>query len=476
MKYANEALFLVYALTLLGILISSIPYLHKSQNVKPNNHWLIALAINIVSFVLFSIASVTNLFLLTIANTLFVGAYFYLLIFFRSLNKKPVEKIARLAPVVLLMFGITFEVVRQFGTFQNRVALVLSSLSICMILGLIDLMQLRRREKRIQLDFLIFTVVTELILVLIRLASTLLSDASTANTIYEEPLINTAIRIFTISFTVLSYISILGYWGEKLIFDNAEQIQNSLRVNRLLAERDAMIASLLKANKSSATEAISASIAHELNQPLGASLLNIQFIKMLHDSNKLSPDMMADLIGQLERDAKRAGDIVKSLQSIFIKDGGAYEVFAIGEVIDTALAIYKSELISNGIQLRVSVSDGLVINAHKGQFLQVLLNLINNAMQILRSTNAQRKTITITGDQDVDWITIRIMDSGPGLSKDRRDHLFELFGSDKQSGMGVGLWLCSYIMSNFGGKIAYEDNPEGGAIFALTLPVHSPES
>ena len=476
MKYANEAFFLVYALILTGIFISSIPYLRKSQNTHPNNYWLVALAINIISFVLFSIASVTNLFLLTIANTLFFGAYFYLLIFFRSLNRKPVEKLARLAPVLLLIFGIIFEMVRQFGTFQNRVILVLSSLSVCLILGLIELIQLRRRENRIQLDFLTFTVAVEFILVLIRVTRTLLSDPSTTSTIYDEPLMSAAIRTFTIAFTVLSYISILGYWGEKLILENAEQVQNSLRVNRLLAERDAMIASLLKANKSSATETISASIAHELNQPLGASLLNIQFMKMLHDSNKLSPEMMGELIGQLERDAKRSGDIVKSLQSIFVKDGGAYEELDIREVIDTALAIYKSELISNGIQLQVSVSDGLRICAHKGQFLQVLLNLINNAMQILVSSNPERKLITITGRQDAGYSTVRIMDSGPGLSKDRRDHLFELFGSDKQSGMGVGLWLCFYIMSNFGGSIAYEDNPEGGATFVLTLPEYSPES
>ena len=251
--------------------------------------------------------------------------------------------------------------------------------------------------------------------------------------------------------------------------------ENSV-IKMLTEEKDRLMQSLVQANKASSVGALAASIAHELNQPLGASLLNIQFMKMLHDSHKLSPEMMGELISQLERDAKRAGDIVKSLQSIFVKDGGAYEEFDIGEVIDTALAIYKSELISSGIQLQVNVSDDLKICAHKGQFLQVLLNLINNAMQILVSSNPERKLITIAGSQNIGGCTIRIMDSGPGLSKDRRDHLFELFGSDKQAGMGVGLWLCSYIMSNFGGRIAYEDNPNGGATFVLTLPEYSPES
>ncbi|MBU3581997.1 hypothetical protein ICN19_08200 [Polynucleobacter sp. AP-Capit-er-40B-B4] len=475
MKYANEAFFLAYALILLGIFISSIPYLRKNQHLQPNNYWLIALAINIVSFVLFAIASLTNLFLLTLANTLFVGAYVYLAIFFRSLNQKPVEKLARLAPIFILFFGAIFEVVRQLGTFQNRVTLVLTTLGICLVFGLNDLIQLRRSEKRIQLDFLITTVAVELILVLIRLTGTLMSDPSSATSIYEEPLINAAIRAFTIAFTVLSYVSILGYWGEKLILENAEQMQDSLKVSRLLAERDAMISSLLMANKSSVTEAISASIAHELNQPLGASLLNIQFMKMLHDANKLTPVLIGDLINQLERDAKRAGDIVKSLQSIFIKDEDAFEVFATGEVIDSALAIYKSELISNSIQLKLHLDYSLTVKAHKGQFLQVLLNLINNAMQILGSANPERKIITIVGSQVDDHCIIRVMDSGPGLSKDRREYLFELFGSDKQSGMGVGLWLCSYIMNNFGGRIAYEDNPEGGAIFIVSLPKYSPE-
>ncbi len=470
MIYANEALFLVFVLVLTGLFVSSIPYFGRRTSTNANNYWLIALALNIGAFLFFASAPSINPVLLTFANTFFFAGYFFLFIFCRALNDQPVKKIVIFSPLLFLAFGSVFEYMRQFGVFHDRVLFVISFLILCLIGILYELFQVRKRERYIQIDFLIFTCCAEIVLGVVRiwlLENTVISPPS----LYTEPFLTTMIRWFGVAFTVLSYISINGFLAEKLAQVNAANLQDSARVTKLLSERDLMIASILKANKSSSTEALSASIAHELNQPLGASLLNIQFLKMLHESNKLEPELVGQIVGQLEKDAKRSGDVVQSLRSIFIKDGGVQEVIQVHEIVENALAIYKSELISKNIQIQIDLNEDQVIFCNKGHFLQVLLNLINNAMEALNSSDLANKLISLRGCYHAAQYVLEISDNGFGVSVEKQPHLFGLLSSDKSNGMGVGLWLCAYIMRNAGGKITYQDALGGGATFTLSFPM-----
>ena len=438
MTYPNETLFLAFALVLAGLFISSTPYFSNTASGMGNRYWLLAIGLDICAFLLFATASTVGLFLLTFANTFFFASYFFLFIFCRHLNDKPVKKLVSLSPLLFLAFGFAFEHLRQFGVFQDRVLLVISCLVFCVIGVLIELFQVRQRERLIQINFLIFTFSAEIIL--------------------------------AVAFTVLSFISINGFLAEKLAQSNAANLEDSQRVIKLLNERDSMIASLLKANKSSSTEALSASIAHELNQPLGASLLNIQFLKTLYESDSLTPELVGKIVHQLEKDAQRAGEVIRSLRSIFIKDSGLQEIIQVQEVLDNAVAIYKAELVSKKITLQLTLNGDAVILCHKGQFLQVLLNLINNAIQALSSSDSSNKLIVLRGYQDGANYVLEISDNGPGVHGHKQSHLFQLLSSDKSSGMGVGLWLCAHIMSHAGGKISYQDATGGGAKFILSFP------
>jgi signal transduction histidine kinase len=102
--------------------------------------------------------------------------------------------------------------------------------------------------------------------------------------------------------------------------------------------------------------------------------------------------------------------------------------------------------------------------------LQLLLNLINNAIQALTSSDSFKKLIVLRGYQDGENYVLEISDTGPGVPVHKQPHLFQLLGSEKSSGMGVGLWLCAHIMSNAGGKISYQDAAGGGAKFILSFP------
>ena len=470
MNYANETLFLVFALVLAGLFVSSMPYFSRRVPSKANQYWLLAIGLDILAFLLFASVSTIGPIVLTFANTFFFASYVFLFIFFRQLNQKPVTKFVNTSPLLFLVFASVFEYLRQFGVFQDRVLFVIGCLICCLIGVLLELRQVRQRERLNQLNFLIFTFTAEIVLGIARVWMLLVDTSTSTSNIFTEPFITSLIRWFAVAFTVLSFISINGFLAEKLAQSNAANFKDSQRVIKLLNERDAMIASLLKANKSSSTEALSASIAHELNQPLGAALLNIQFLKTLHETDSLRPELVGTIVSQLEKDAKRAAEVIRSLRSIFIKDSGVQELIQVQEVLDNAVAIYKSELVSKKIQLELNLKGDAVIFCHKGQFLQVVLNLLNNAIQALTSSDAFKKHISLQGYQNDANYILEISDTGQGVPAHKQSHLFELLSSDKSSGMGIGLWLCAHIMTNAGGKISYQDAYGGGAKFILSFP------
>jgi signal transduction histidine kinase len=288
---------------------------------------------------------------------------------------------------------------------------------------------------------------------------------------FDPQLIN-LITFFSIA--VLSTLRNLSYISLRMHLSFAEhgRLNNmNMMLNNIVEERNSMISSLLRANKSSSTEALSASIAHELNQPLAASLLNIQFLRELVDSNRLTPELAIQLTDQLEKDAKRSSEIVRSLRSIFAKDGEVSDTFLISELIESVLTIYKSELISRGIKIQVSVDRDLKLCVNKGQLMQVLLNLINNAMQALKGANLLKKEVSLRAYQQSGQCIVEVSDTGPGVPKTIQPGLFELLKGERPSSMGVGLWLCAHVINSFGGKITYLDAINGGAMFTISFPL-----
>jgi signal transduction histidine kinase len=101
---------------------------------------------------------------------------------------------------------------------------------------------------------------------------------------------------------------------------------------------------------------------------------------------------------------------------------------------------------------------------------QIILNLVNNAVQALKSSGTINPLIVIDAIRKTGTTQISIRDNGPGISKENQANLFELLNSTKETGMGLGLWLCKHIITRYGGSIHYEDVPDGGARFVIQLP------
>jgi signal transduction histidine kinase len=469
MKYANEIFFFVFALISWGLLYGSRFILTLGKASQAEKLWLIALTLTATSFTLFAAASTLSLSLLTIANTCFIASFIYFGLFCRSLHSPITKNVHLIVIAGLLVFAAAFEYLRQNGLFVQRVGLVSLVGASCFVWELKELRRIKEIQST-QLRFLVYTIAIELALTIARLAALYIDGGLSTPNLYQEGVVSSSIRWAWLGITILSYVAVLGYWLEKISLEKAQVIQDSARISALLKEKERLIYGLLKANKTAATGALSASIAHELNQPLGASNLNIQFLKMKLEKGILNPELGKEILDSLEADNQRAASIVRSLRSIFIEGESNAEEVRMGDLIAKVLEVVTPELKSKNIQIQLRADDRLAIKVNPAEIEQVILNLLNNAIQSLANSGTLLRRIAIEATQSGRSARLSISDNGGGVSAEFRPQLFELLSTTKQSGMGLGLWLCKHIVTRYGGSILYEDAIGGGAAFVFELP------
>jgi signal transduction histidine kinase len=469
MQFANEIFFLVVAFILWGLFFGSKSLFRLRKINQPEAFWLAALAFNASSFTFFALASSTHLLLVTLGNTLLIANVVYLALFCRSLSGPIDQGLKILAGAGVVLFGLVFEYLRHTGTFTERVTFV--SVIACAGLAweLVELKRLRKTESN-QLNFLFFTIAAELALTFARLGILYFNSTPSTINLYQEAPLSTTIRWSWVGVSILSYIAVIGYWMEKLSLENAQTTKENIKITELLNEKEHLIYRLMKANKTSATGALSASIAHELNQPLGASNLNIQLLKMKLEQGALNRDLGAEILESLEEDNRRAATIVKSLRSIFHENDASAENVRAAELVSKVLDIVKPELKFKNINIEEKINDQLMVTVNASEVVQVLLNLMNNAIQVLDQLDKPTKVITLEVSHDIDFVELSITDNGSGVAREYQSQLFELLNTTKKTGMGLGLWLSRHIVTRHQGSIHYEDAPGGGARFVIRLP------
>jgi C4-dicarboxylate-specific signal transduction histidine kinase len=362
-------------------------------------------------------------------------------------------------------------------TFKHRVALITITQELFLVWQIWELIKYYKVERTIVVKWLIFLTALTLLGEICRTLWVLIGSAQTNFFLYAQDALALTLLWIGYGSTILVYVALGSFYLEKQI-KKENEITNILRdareenkkVTELLKEKERLIYGLLKANKTAATGALSASIAHELNQPLGASNLNIQFLKMKLEKGVINPELGKEILDSLEADNHRAATIVKSLRSIFTESDSNAEEVQLGNLISKVLDIITPELKSKNIQLQLRVDDQLAIRVNSAEIEQVILNLMNNALQALANSGTLQRRIAIEATKSGKLVRLRISDNGDGVSVEFKPQLFELLSTTKKSGMGLGLWLCRHIITRYGGSIYYEDVLSGGASFVLELP------
>ena len=222
---------------------------------------------------------------------------------------------------------------------------------------------------------------------------------------------------------------------------------------------------------------LSGSLAHELNQPLGAILRNAEAAELfLQDS---SPDLeeLRAILADIRKDDQRAGAVIHRMRSMLKRREVEHDLLDLNPLVSEVISLVRPEVDSRKQQLTLKAASTLPrVLGDRVQLQQVLLNLLLNAMDAVNDSAPHRRLVTVRVQPLGTRVEVCVSDTGHGIPADKLDHLFEPFFTTKPNGMGMGLAISRTIMKSHGGSIRAENDPDGGATFYFSLPVAKEES
>ena len=241
-------------------------------------------------------------------------------------------------------------------------------------------------------------------------------------------------------------------------------------ITRKLAETDTMFRKLIREDRIAKMAELTASLSHELNQPLTAILFSAQAGKRFLQSGKLDPAMAAQVLDNIIEDDKRAGEIISSVRNLMKLEQKDKEKLDLNTVILETVNIIRNEAISNNVRLKVeSDTETAYVMADRVQLQQVLMNLIRNAVLAMENNTPDNKRLDISTKISKDSVTVSVRDSGPGIRSDIKEEIFKPFVTTRKGGSGIGLALSRSIMEAHNGSIWADNIPGGGAEFSFRL-------
>jgi PAS domain S-box-containing protein len=234
-------------------------------------------------------------------------------------------------------------------------------------------------------------------------------------------------------------------------------------------------AELAHANRVAAMGQLTASIAHEIRQPLAAVKMSGNAALHWLTRDPFEIDEVSRAIEGIIKDADRANEVIGRIHNLVRKAAPSRDALEINEAILEVVALTRAEAARQGVTVLTQLADHLPqIRGDRVQLQQVMINLIINAIQAMGGVEGAREIHVSTACEGFEAVRVAVQDSGPGVSPEKLPHLFEPFYTTKTGGMGMGLSISRSIIEDHGGRLwASEDAPKG-ALFQFTLPVGRP--
>ncbi|MFC3675410.1 two-component system sensor histidine kinase NtrB [Ferrovibrio xuzhouensis] len=270
-------------------------------------------------------------------------------------------------------------------------------------------------------------------------------------------------RVFPIDLSVgeMSGASGRGFIG--IIRDITERHEAKSRERELTAE-------LVHISRLSAMGELASSLAHELNQPLTAIMNYAEAARQIAETaGPAVPAKVPEFLGKAVAQAERAGQIIRRLRSFVEKGPVERSPEDLNRVVIDASNLAAIGARVDGIRVQFDLDDGLPpVSIDKIQIQQVVVNLVRNAVEVLR--DADRRELVISTRAEGGGLEVAICDTGPGIAPEIAERLFTPFVTSKQDGMGIGLSISSSIVEAHDGRLWAEPNPDGGTVFRFRLP------
>jgi PAS domain S-box-containing protein len=229
---------------------------------------------------------------------------------------------------------------------------------------------------------------------------------------------------------------------------------------------------LVHANRVATMGQLSASIAHEVNQPIGATLNNASAALRWLSKEPADLEKAREALNRIFANANRVSEVIGRMRALFKKAPLRKEDVDINGAILEVITFTRGEVVKNGVSVQSNLVDGLpLIQGDRVQLQQVVMNLIINAVEVLSSVReGSRELVITTGKGEPDGVLVIVRDSGPGLSSPGLQRIFEPFYTTKPGGLGMGLSICRSIIEAHGGRLWATADQSRGTAFQFTLP------
>jgi signal transduction histidine kinase len=226
-------------------------------------------------------------------------------------------------------------------------------------------------------------------------------------------------------------------------------------------------------NKLLSAQALTAAIAHEVRQPLGAISVNAS--AALRFLGKTPPELaeVRTALNDMKRDSHRTSEVLEGIRALFGKSNQKREQVDVNELIVGVLQSSRKELQDHGVETRLELASELpLVEVHRRQVEEVIFNLVHNAIEAMEVTTDRDRVLRVTTAlSGRDSIAVAVRDSGPGIDPKRLDSIFGAFVTTKSHGMGLGLAICRMIIEQHRGQLTASSDGKNGSLFQFVLPV-----
>ena len=256
---------------------------------------------------------------------------------------------------------------------------------------------------------------------------------------------------------------IIQWYGLSIDIDEAKKAEASLQTVQ---------AELARVSRLTTLGQLTASIAHEVTQPIASSRNNAR--AALNFLDRQPPDLseVKEALECVVADADRAGDIIERIRDQIKKTPPRKDRVDLNKAVNEVILLARSAITENGVSVQTLLTEGpLLVQADRVQVQQVVSNLILNAVEAMGSVEEGPRELLIKTEQhQPNGVLVVVRDSGPGIDPEHLERVFEAFYTTKSNGVGMGLSICRSIIEAQGGRLWADANEARGAVFQFTLP------
>ena len=474
------------SLFLTTLLVSLLHTRKKNSYIKEiSNFLLLSLVFNFlliiirVSSFIFEKSDViaspfsSNLFIVN--AILYFGSRASLAIFFKNVHTKfdtlDTKKFIRIILGLLFLFFLTSLFISNL-THLVIFAIVIHFMGCYWVFHEIYLLKKSNKNSFINWAFLAVIVETTVLLfVLLFLIYSSFNPEFKSFNLAFNPIPFFVLKGSLLTADLIIFVFINAFLLEEVYELSIRTNDENILIKNLLIQQTALTDAIQKSNKFIVSGALSASIAHELSHPLASIQTNAEILKLQLNAQKLFSGDIEYTVTKILRDNQRAGSTLKALKNLFSNKQELIQL-NLNDIIKICLDLVSSLVSKENIHLNLHFDYSIPpITANPQELQQVLLNLLNNAIQAIQKSDNIDAEITINTLVEGNFIVLSILDNAGGLPIEIVGTIFEPFRTTKKEGMGFGLWLSKFIIEKNFGSIELQNTPGVSAKFLIKFPI-----